>query len=136
MITEVAKGIMNYFRQSSAVYNALAGRLYFQQAPQDVSTPYAVFYFNGASHEEIMSSTSINNIIECDIQFNIFDDSQDGGTKVSEIAGLLDSAFHWAAINVSGYSYVKMQRENIQPVIYVDEIWQVVINYVLGIQTS
>jgi len=135
MITEIAKGIMNYFK-SSFLNDTLNGRLYFQQAPQDVSFPYAVFYFNGASHEELMSSTSINNIIECDLQFNIFDDSQDGGTRITEIAGLLDNAFHWAQINVNGYSYIKMQRENIQPVMFIDEIWQVVINYTLGIQQS
>ena len=134
MIAEVAKGIMNHFKMAD-VYSTLEGRLYFQQAPQEVSFPYAVFYFNGASHEELMSSTSINNIIECDIQFNIFDNSQDGGAKIADIAKDFDNAFHWAEINVSGYSYIKMQRENIQPVIYVDEIWQIVINYVLAIQT-
>ena len=135
MIAEIAKGIMIYFKTSN-VYSTMNGRLYFQQAPQDVGFPYAVFYFNGASHEELMSSTSINNIIDCDIQFNIFDDSQDGGAKIADIAAEFDSAFHWAEINVSGYSYIKMQRENIQPVIYVDEIWQVVINYVLTLQTT
>ena len=135
MIAEVAKAITTHFR-SSDVYSVLDGRLYFQQAPQDVEFPYGVFYFNGATHEEIMSNTSINNIIECDLQFNLFDNTQDGGAKIADVAKDFDAAFHWATINVSGYSYVKMQRENIQPVMYIDEIWQVTINYVLGIQQS
>ena len=95
-----------------------------------------MFYFNGATHEEIMSNTSINNIIEVDLQFNIFDNSQDGGMKISEIAAIFDTAFHWADINVEGYSYIKMQRENIQPVMFIDEIWQITINYTLGIQQT
>lgn len=135
MIAEVAKAITNYFKTSD-VYSILDGRLYFQQAPQDVAFPYAVFYFNGATHEEIMSSTSINNIIECDIQFNLFDNSQDGGAKIADVAKDFDNAFHWSTINVSGYSYIKMQRENIQPVLFIDEIWQVTLNYVLGMQQS
>ncbi len=135
MIAEVAKAITTYFKTSNA-YSTVDGRLYFQQAPQDAIFPYAVFYFNGASHEELMSNTSINNIIECDIQFNIFDNSQDGGARIADIAKDFDDAFHWAEINVSGYSYIKMQRENIQPVLYVDEIWQVTINYTLGMQQS
>lgn len=135
MIAEVAKAIMTYFKTSNA-YSTLDGKLFFQQAPQDVGFPYAVFYFNGASHEELMSSTSINNIIDVDIQVNLFDNSQDGGAKIADIAKDFDNAFHWATINVSGYSYIKMQRENIQPVMYVDEIWQVTINYMLGMQTT
>ena len=135
MIAEVAKAIKNYFKTSNA-YSAVDGRLYFQQAPQDVTFPYAVFYFNGASHEEIMSNTSINNIVDVDLQFNLFDNSQDGGSRIADIAADFDNAFHWATINVSGYSYIKMQRDNIQPVIYIDEIWQVTINYTLGLQTS
>lgn len=135
MIAEVAKGIMTYFKTSNA-YSIVDGRLFFQQAPQDVSFPYAVFFFNGATHEEIMSSTSINNIIECDIQLNLFDDSQDGGLRIADIAKEFDDAFHWATINVGGYSCIKMQRDNIQPVIYVDEIWQVTIYYNLGMQTT
>ncbi len=135
MIAEVAKAITTYFKTSDA-YSTVDGRLFFQQAPQDVDFPYAVFYFNGASHEEIMSNTSINNLIECDIQFNIFDNSQDGGVKIADVAKDFDNAFHWSVINVSGYSYIKMQRENIQPVMYIDEIWQVTINYTLGMQQS
>ena len=135
MIAEVAKAITAYFKASN-VYSTLGGRLYFQQAPQDVAFPYAVFYFNGASHEEIMSSDSINNIIECDIRFNLFDDSQDGGAKITDVAKDLDNAFHWADLTVGGYTFIKMQRENIQPVLYIDEIWQVSINYVLGIQQT
>lgn len=135
MIAAVATAIMNYFKTSNA-YSTVDGRLYFQQAPQDVEFPYAVFYFIGASHEEVMSSTSINNLIDIDLQFNLFDNSQDGGTKIADIQEDFDDAFHWATINVGGYSYIKMQKENIQPVMYINGIWQVTINYTLGIQKS
>jgi hypothetical protein len=135
MIAEVAKAITSYFKTSNA-YSTVDGRLYFHQAPQDVDFPYAVFYFIGASHEEIMSSASINNIIDITLQFNIFDDSQDGGAKIADVAKDFDNAFHWATINVSGYSYVKMQRQAILPVKFIDEIWQVSITYELSIQQS
>jgi hypothetical protein len=136
LIAKVAQAITQHFNSSSALKDALTGGLYFQQAPQDASSPYAVFYFIGASHEEIMSSTSINNIIDIDLQFNIFEDSQDGGVGIASLAEILDNAFHWAEIHVDGYSRIKMQRQAILPVQYVDEIWQVSITYELSFQQS
>ena len=136
MIAQVAQAITQHYNASANLKDVLTGGLYFAQAPQDVSSPYAVFYFIGATHEEIMSSTSINNIINVELQFNIFATNQDGGLMIASIAEILDETFHWAEIHVDGYSRIKMQRQALLPVMYVDEIWQVSITYELSFQQS
>ncbi|KKN58270.1 hypothetical protein LCGC14_0553500 [marine sediment metagenome] len=135
MIAPVARAITQHYNKSTTLKDALAGGLFFQQAPQDVSFPYAVFYFIGASHEEIMDATFKNSIIDVDLQFNIFTDSQDGGASIASVSEILDNAYHWAEIHVDGYSRIKMQRQAIMPVLYVDEIWQVSITYELSFQS-
>ncbi len=135
MIAQVAKAITQHFNISTTLKDALTGGLYFQQAPQENPFPYAVFYFIGATHEEIMSHNSINNIIDVDLQFSIFDNPQDGGTSVASLSEILDTAYHWAEIHVDGYSRIKMQRQAILPVMYIDEIWQVSITYELSFQS-
>lgn len=136
MIAQVAKAITQHYNASVNLKNVLTGGLYFAQAPQDVDSPYAVFYFIGASHEEIMDPNYHNSIVNVELQFNIFATNQDGGLMIASIAEILDDAFHWAEIHVDGYSRIKMQRQALLPVKYVDEIWQVSITYELSFQKS
>ena len=135
MIAKIAQAITQHYNASTNLKDALAGGLYFQQAPQEPSYPYAVFYIIGIDHEELMGTTYKNSIINVDLQFNVFEDEQDGGTAIASIADILDDAFHWSEIHVDGYSRIKMQRQAILPV-YVDEIWQVSITYELSFMES
>ena len=135
MIRQIAEVIIQKFNQSTELKNVLSGGLYFQQAPQDVSSPYGVFMFVGASHTEIMGATW-NNITDISLQFSLFEDSHDGGSAIASIAEILDNAFHWAEIYPSGYDWIKMQRQSIGPVTYIDEIWQVNIDYELSIKKT
>lgn len=133
MIAEVAESITQRFNADSVFKNALSGRLYFQQAPQDATMPYGVFYINGVTQEEIMG-TADDNITEVAIQFNLFTDNQDGGAGLASLAKNLTDCFDWQELNVSGWNYIKMQRENMLPVGFVDDVWQVTFDYSLGIQ--
>lgn len=130
MITEVAEAVMDKYK-GSALKNALTG-LYFQQAPQRVSSPYGVFYFNGATYEEIMGGAN-DNITTIDLQFNLFSSADDGGQDIATLAEQLDDCFNWQELHADGYHYIKMQRESIIDVGFVDEIWQIVIMYSLSI---
>lgn len=132
MITEVAEAVMNKYKSCTVLKSALTG-LYFQQAPQDVVSPYGVFYFNGATYEEIMGGPD-DNITTVDLQFNLFSSADDGGQDIALLAEQLDDCFNWRELNANGYHYIKMQRETIVDVGFVDEIWQVTIMYSLSIQ--
>ena len=135
MIAKIAQGITQHFNASANLKDALTGGLYFQQAPQDATFPYAVFYLIGISHEELMGAAD-NNITDVEIQFNIFEDSQDGGSSIVSAAEILDAAFHWSEIYIEGYNRVKMQRQALLPLSYVDEIWMIPITYELSIQKT
>lgn len=122
MITEIAEAVMLKFNASDLV-GSLTGGLYFQQAAQDVSFPYGVFYFMGATQEEIMGA-AMNSIAEIELQFNLFSSLEDGGTQIANISDMLFEVFHWQMLNISDYSYIKMQRESILPLTFIDEVWQ------------
>lgn len=132
MITEVAEAVMNKFKANIVLRNALTG-LYFQQAPQNAVSPYGVFYFNGATYEEIMGGAN-DNITTVDLQFNLFSSADDGGQEIAVLAEQLDNCFNWQELHADGYYYIKMQRETIVDVGFVDEIWEVVIMYSLSLQ--
>ena len=106
MIAEIAQAIMNHFNQSTTLKDVLTGGLHFQLAPQNMTSPYAVFYIMGITHEEIMGAKT-NNITDVSIQFNLFEESEDGGSEMASIADILDAAYHWAEISVSGYNRIK-----------------------------
>ena len=135
MIKEIAQAIIQHYNASTDLRDVLTG-LYFQQAPQNATSPYAVFYITGISHDELMGVNYTNSIINAEIQFSIFENAQDGGSSLAIAADLLDNAFHWAEIYVDGSSGIKMQRQVILPVMYIDEIWQVSITYELSFQKS
>ena len=77
-----------------------------------------------------------NNITDVSLQFSLFEDSQDGGSTIATIAELLDNAFHWTEIYPEGYRWIKMQRQSVGPVTFIDEIWQVNIFYELSISKT
>ncbi len=133
MIAQVATAIMQKYNSEANLNNALTGGLYFQLAPQVATFPYGVFYFNGVTQQEIMGDAN-DSIQEVDIQFNLFSEKEDGGTELATLSELFNTAFNWQDIFANGYHYIKMQRENILPLIYVDEIWQITTNYSLWIQ--
>ena len=133
MIAQIARAIMQKFDGEMDLKNALIGGLYFQQAPQDATFPYGVFYFNGVTQQEIMGDAD-DSIQEVDIQFNLFSEKEDGGAELAMLSELFNTAFNWQDIYADGYHYIKMQRENILPLIYVDEIWQITTNYSLWLQ--
>ena len=135
MIAQIAKAITQKFNSEADLNNALLGSLYFQQAPQEATFPYGVFYFNGVTQDEIMGDAN-DSIQQVDIQFNLFSEKADGGAELATLSELFNTAFNWQNVYVDGYHYLKMQRENILPLIYVDEIWQITMNYSLWLQKN
>jgi len=133
MLTEVAQAIMKGYEQSIRFKSELTGGLYFQQAPQDVLTPYGVFYITGGSRDEIMG-TANSAVLEVSIQFNLFDDSDDGGETIALLTDLLCQTYDWQPMFVTGFHHVKMQPEGLLPITFTDGFWQGGATYSLGIQ--
>ena len=123
---------MQKYKGDMNLSTALTG-LYFQQAPPDVSMPYGVFYFNGATQEEIMGGAD-NNITQVDIQFNLFTDADDGGGTIAVLVDLLNECYHWKTLLLNGWQCTKFQRVDIMNMAFVDNIWQSTIDYELWMQ--
>lgn len=131
MIQEIGTAIIQHYNASPGLNSSLEG-LFFQQAEQKQTAPYAVFYINGITQDEIMG-TADDNITNVEIQFNLFSEADDAGMEIAGLTDLLTEAFDWAEINVDGYYWIKLQRENILPIGFVDEVWQTTVHYSLSI---
>jgi len=132
MITEVAEAVMKKYKGNLILRDVLTG-LYFQQAPQNAVSPYGVFYFNGATYDEIMGGPN-DNITTVDLQFNLFSDADDGGQEIAVLAEQLDNCFNWQELYADDYHHIKMQRDTIVDVGFVDEVWQITTMYSMSIQ--
>ena len=137
-LTDITEAIFQKYQGSVSLMTTLPGGLYFQQAPQGNSFPYGVFYINGTTTEtEVMSTRPVvndRNIYEVEVQFNLFSDTLDDGDEITLLLDKFSDAFDWTNLNVSGQTCIKMQRESVTPILFVDDIWQVTINYMLGLQ--
>lgn len=132
MITQVAEAIMRQYNKSNTLKRILTGGLFYQQAAQDTEYPLATFFVVSITHDEIMGGAK-DNITEVLIQFSIFSKAEDGGADIALLIERLTDCYDWQTIHVEGYNYLKMQREVITNVGYVDEVWQATIDYSLGI---
>ena len=132
MITQIAEAITNHYNNASELNSALTGGLWFMQASDDSDTPYGVFFFGGSTVDETMG-TANNKIEQVELQFNLFSNEDDGGYKVANLARLVSEAFDWQEVDVNDYTTIKMQRVNTQPIIFVDDFWQVTIIFELHI---
>lgn len=132
MITQIAEAITSHYNDATELSTALTGGLWFMQASDDSDTPYGVFFFGGSNVSEIMG-TANDKIEEVELQFNLFSNADDGGFQVGNITRLLSDAFDWQEIDVDDYTTIKMQRVNIQPILFVDDYWQITIIFELHI---
>lgn len=138
-VTDITEAIFQKYQGSVSLMTTLLGGLYFQQAPQDdINFPYGVFYINGITTEtEVMSTQPVvndRNIYEVEVQFNLFSDILDDGDEIALLLDKFSEAFDWTNLSVNGQTCIKMQRESVTPILFVDDIWQATINYMLGLQ--
>lgn len=134
MITQIATAIAQKFESDSNLRTILSGGLYWQHAPQDVVSPWGVFYFISCADEEFMGEGSDVNLCDIEIQVSLFSTATDGGDEISIIADTFTTVFDWASLRVDGYSVYKCQRTMLGPIEYIDEVWQCNISYTIGIE--
>lgn len=133
MIAQLAQSIMQKFNGSANLKNELVGGLYYQRAPYNITSPYAVFNITGQSRQEFMGSNK-DALLETEMQVNIYVKDADGGEKLATLLRLFQDVFNWVTLAISGYSNYKVQPDTIGPVLFIDEIWQGTIFYSIGTQ--
>jgi hypothetical protein len=133
IITDVTNAIFDKYKSSVELKNVLSGGFYFQQAPQDVDSPYTVFVINGIEQDEIMG-TADDNITKVSVSFDVISEAADDGDDVSLIVEKITKVFDWVRLPIDHWRCIMMQRENVESLNYGDNIWQTTINYTLGLQ--
>ncbi len=135
MIKAVSDSIIHRLCAYTPLNGELSGRMYFQMAPQDSAFPYCAFMFINIGQDEIMGGAS-DNITLIDLQFSIFSDSEGGGEEIASLTETLKDCYHWFELIIDGWTCLKMQRENVLPILYIDEIWQSTSEFSLWIQSE
>jgi len=131
MIDDLCKAIKDRFDSSAgaSLRAVLAGGLWFVQAKQNVSQPYAIFTWLGSTPKDYMGSGTTNKYEIAEIQFDIFSKAEDGGTVLTSAVDLLQKLYDWCNLSISGYTFIAFERTGTSSVQYVDDIWQATINY-------
>jgi hypothetical protein len=133
VIPEIAEAIVKKFNGDINLKNALTSGLFYQRASQGLTGNYGVFSFESISYNSIMGSPS-NNIVNVDVNFDLYSDVEDGGELIAMLADLISACFYEQKIYIEGYNYLIMEDENILPFGLVDDVWQVRVSYRLRMQ--
>ncbi len=130
-MNELFKSINAYFisEPHNAFYTAVAGRLYYGDAPQNCSKPYAVFF--GVS--SVPDDTFSEEIDDISIQFNCYSDSSspiESGELLTKCRTLFDDA----VLDVTGNRDVQLLRNFSTPPWKNEDVWITSIEFNLLMQ--
>ena len=131
MITELSTAIITLYdgAEGDTLRAANTGGLFWQQAPQAVTEPYAVFSFTGSSIDDSMGGQN-DRIEKVDVQFNVVSRNGDGGVEAADIADKFMSLYDWNRFTISGsFTNLATERIGVTTIQITDEIWQVTLIY-------
>lgn len=106
---ELLTGIYTQFSSTphSSFYNDIGGRLYLEEVEQDTEYPYAVYRLLNNTHTWTFDSNYEDSYLE----FILVSDSTAGAGEILNMYKHCDNLFDNAAISVSGYQRVGLNRE-------------------------
>ncbi len=130
MIVEICEAIMKQYKADVVLKNAFT--MYYEQAPEELTGSYCVFYILGGSRFEIMGGAD-DCIKNLDVQFNLFSDTADGGETIAILKKFLSTCFDWVTLRVDGYDCIKMEPVSWSALPVMDKIRQITVIYEAGI---
>ena len=133
MIDSIAKAMMTRYNldpTGNALRALCTGGLWFSEAPQDTTKPYAVFTWGGSNIDDQMGGQS-NRYEVAQLSVMVFSDADDGGEEVFAITDAFMTLFDWCTLDYTGSSYTHMacKRLSVVNLGKHDSIWTVNINY-------
>ena len=128
MIEELAVAITSKFNANIALKKVLTGGLHFTQAPQDTSMPFGTFDFISINKESMLGNPP-KDIVKATVQITVFSDADDGGSQIAQLSQKVMDCYDWSELKYHSFYTIKVERQIIGPVLYIDEIWQVNIDY-------
>jgi len=110
---------------------AIGGRIYYQQAPQEATYPFCVFFLIDERYDYMF----LEEFEEHVIQFNIYSNDTASSDEAGDIYGYLTTLFDWCTLTVSGFIHLKMEREfAVLDKLEDDDVWQYAVQYRLLIR--
>lgn len=115
-------------------YLGLSGRLYFDEAPQDVTYPYATYYFIAAVPDWVMGDD--RDFEDVSIQFNIYSNNPSAKAEILSLGKKCNDLYHKQEITISNYTFIDLYR-SFQNCIKDDEgNWQYIIEFRLQVRET
>lgn len=133
---ELASGIMKNFNSYpySRLYDAIDGKLYYIEAPQNIDYPYIVHFPVAAKPEYWMNESLPKNGEEFLWQFNIFDNDA-SPINIMSYETYIRELLDFADIPMSNYITREVRRDSsIQ--FKTDDVWQVSVTYRIKIEKT
>lgn len=134
-LKEIFKGIMDKFNNSASLKAAVSG-MYAYQPPANVAFPYIVFTIQGNIPWDTMSNgPSGEGLI---VQFSVFSKKFPDIGECLNIVKLLTEAYDEAALTISGYVTMRMQRQGgVYPIGHpTDGLFHAPVRYRLTVQKT
>ena len=110
-------------------YDDIGGRLYYEEAPNNVTEPYATFTFISGMPMYWMAETTPDSGEDILMQLMIYDKSENG---LSAIEGYVDDAqdlYDFCNLTIAGYTLMEMRRISYKQPIDIDDMRQAMTTY-------
>jgi hypothetical protein len=126
-VTELTGGNHNSF------YNAISGRFYFVQAPQETAFPYSVYHLLTDTYD----FTFTEEFEEIIIQFDMYDQDP-SSSDILDATEYLKTLFDWCRPTVTGYSVSHGMERIFSTIDWFDEdgVWQSVVQYRISLKKN
>lgn len=133
MITDIAQAIMTKFNEtpgSDALRLALPGGLWFTEAKDNVSYPYAVFTWESSVINELAGGRRQATEI-ASLTVSVFTKSDDGGVQIFDIIQKFITVFDWTELTFPAGEYTKLacERTSATNMGKIDNVWRIDIDY-------
>lgn len=127
IIKELSEAIINRYRQYSELNSVLTG-MFFYNAPQGQAYPYIVFRYRDMTFEQFLGGAD-DRMYKVDIKFIIYSNIYDGGYDATSLMEYVKNCFDLNDFAIENYRLVKFGLESISPIMYIDDVMQIEMNY-------
>ena len=127
-MSTLTENMKNSISVSAVTIAGIVSRFYYSRAPQNTAYPYVVFFLLSDTYEG--SDTQIK-YSDVKLQFNIFDNNNDYGTRCNAILQEIQTFYDLGkdTLIVSNFPTIDVSRDFVLPPREVEDVWQASIQY-------